>query len=130
MSNKKLLGVLVDVENKKVEAIEIADDLEKYYEILNCTCIDIVQRRIGRKNFTIICDDEGLFSAAPKISAINNLGQAQLVGNLFIVAAGSDEGGNLIGLSKSEADYILKRCVKLATRNYPDPYPMLTQCEY
>lgn len=130
MSNKKLLGVLVDVENKKVEAIEIADDLEKYYEILNCTCIDIVQRRIGRKNFTIICDDEGLFSAAPKISAINNLGQAQLVGNLFIVAAGSDEGGNLIGLSKSEAEYILKRCVKLATRNYPDPYPMLTQCEY
>lgn len=49
MANKKLLGVLVDVENKKVEAIEIADDLEKYYEILNCTCIDIVQRRIGRK---------------------------------------------------------------------------------
>ena len=130
MANKKLRGVLVDVENKKVEAIEIADDLEKYYEILNCTCIDIVQRRIGRKNFTIICDDEGLFSAAPKISAINNLGQAQLVGNLFIVAAGSDEDGNLIGLSKSEADYILKRCVKLATRNYPDPYPMLTQCEY
>lgn len=130
MANKKLLGVLVDVENKKVEAIEIADDLEKYYEILNCTCIDIVQRRIGRKKFTIICDDEGLFSVAPKISAINNLGQAQLVGNLFIVAAGSDEDGNLIGLSKSEADYILKRCVKLATRNYPDPYPMLTQCEY
>lgn len=130
MANKKLLGVLVDVENKKVDAIEIADDLEKYYEVLNCTCIDIVQRRIGQKKFTIICDDEGLFSAAPKISAINNLGQAQLVGNLFIVAAGSDEDGNLIGLSKSEADYILKRCVKLATRNYPDPYPMLTQCEY
>lgn len=130
MANKKLRGVLVDVENKKVDAIEIADDLEKYYEVLNCTCIDIVQRRIGQKKFTIICDDEGLFSAAPKISAINNLGQAQLVGNLFIVAAGSDEDGNLIGLSKSEADYILKRCVKLATRNYPDPYPMLTQCEY
>lgn len=130
MANKKLRGVLVDVENKKVDAIEIADDLEKYYEVLNCTCIDIVQRRIGRKKFTIICDDEGLFNAAPKISAINNLGQAQLVGNLFIVAAGSDEYGNLIGLSKSEADYILKRCVKLATRNYPDPYPMLTQCEY
>lgn len=130
MANKKLLGVLVDVENKKVDAIEIADDLEKYYEVLNCTCIDIVQRRIGQKKFTIICDDEGLFSAAPKISAINNLGQAQLVGNLFIVAAGSDEDGNLIGLSKSEAEYILKRCVKLATKNYPDPYPMLTQCEY
>lgn len=127
---KNIYGVLLDVANKKVEAIEIADDLEKYYEILNCTCIDIVQRRIGRKNFTIICDDEGLFSAAPKISAINNLGQAQLVGNLFIVAAGADENGNLIGLSKSEAEYILKRCVNLVTRNYPDPYPMLTQCEY
>lgn len=49
MANKKLRGVLLDVANKKVEAIEIADDLEKYYEILNCTCIDIIQRRIGRK---------------------------------------------------------------------------------
>lgn len=127
---KNIYGILLDVANKKVEAIEIADDLKKYYEILNCTCIDIVQRRIGRKNFTIICDDEGLFSAAPKISAIDNLGQPQLVGNLFIVAAGADEDGNLIGLSKSEAEYILKRCVNLATRNYPDPYPMLTQCEY
>lgn len=127
---KNIYGVLLDVANAKVEAIEIADDLKKYYEILNCTCIDIVQRRIGRKDFTIICDDEGLFSAAPKISAIDNLGQAQLVGNLFIVAAGADEDGNLIGLSKSEADYILKRCVKLATRKYPDPYPILTQCEY
>lgn len=127
---KNIYGVLLDVENKKAEAIEIADDLKKYYEVLNCSCIDIVQRRIGRKNFTIICDDEGLFSVAPKISAINNLGQPQLVGNLFIVAAESDEDGNLIGLSMSEAEYILKCCVNLATRNYPDPYPILTQCEY
>ena len=46
---KNIYGVLLDVENKKVEAIEIADDLKKYYEVLNCTCIDIVQRRIGQK---------------------------------------------------------------------------------
>lgn len=127
---RNIYGVLLDVENKKVEAIEIADDLKKYYEVLNCTCIDIVQRRIGQKKFTIICDDEGLFGATPKISAIDNLGQVQLVGNLFIVASGTDEDGNLIGLSKSEAEYILKRCVNMATRIYPDPYPMLTQCEY
>jgi hypothetical protein len=130
---KKLLGVLVDVKNNEAKAMEIDDDLNEFYRILNCTCIDIVQRRIGarlKKSFTIVCDDEGLFYESPKISAIDNMGNAQLVGNIFIVAAGDDGEGNLVSLTEYDVSYIMSKIQKMSTRKYPDPYVMLTQCEF
>lgn len=127
---KKLLrGVLVDVENEKVSVIEIPDDLDEFYKILNCSCIDIVVRRIGHKPFNIVCDDEGLFKDPQKISAIDNLGQVQLVGNLFIVGGAVDDG-ELTGLTKTEAAFILSKVQRMGTRKFPAGYPMLTQCEY
>lgn len=44
---KNLIGVLVDVEKETVSKIEIKDELDEFYRILNCSCIDIVSRRIG-----------------------------------------------------------------------------------
>ena len=129
MSEKLLKGVLVDVENEKVQVVEIEGSLQEFYRILNCSCIDITSRRIGRKLFDIVCDDEGLFKDPQKISAINNLGQPQLVGNLFIVA-GADIDGNLVSLTKEDADYILGKIQIMGTRKFPNGYPMLTQCEY
>lgn len=132
MAKKLLLGVLVDVAKETVRAVEIPDELDEFYRILNCDCIDIVSRRIGwraKKRFNIVCDDEGLFKDPQKISAIDNMGHPQLVGNLFIVG-GTDPEGNLTGLSKAEADYILGYVLQMGTRNFPAGYPMLTQCEY
>ena len=131
MSKKLLRGVLVDVENEKVQVTEIEDTLDEFYRILNCDCIDITRRRIGRsrKCYDIICDDEGLFKAEPKISAIDNIGQPQLVGNLFIVG-GPDAEGNLVSLTNDETAYIMGKVQLLGTRKYPAGYPMLTQCEY
>lgn len=129
---KKLLGVLVDVENEKVEAMEIEDELDSFYKILNCSTIDIVVRRIGgrcKKTFDIVCDDEGLFKEPQKISAIDNLGNVQLVGNIFITGTADNEG-NLTSLSKSDVAYIKSRVQKMGTRKFPDGYPMLTQCEF
>lgn len=128
---KKLLGVLVDVENEKVEAMEIEDELDSFYKILNCSTIDIVVRRIGgrhKKVFDIVCDDEGLFKEPQKISAIDNLGNVQLVGNIFITGT-ADDKGNLTSLSPSDVAYIKSRVQKMDTRKFPDGYPMLTQCE-
>lgn len=128
---KKLLGVLVDVENEKVEAMEIEDELDSFYKILNCSTIDIVVRRIGgrhKKVFDIVCDDEGLFKEPQKISAIDNLGNVQLVGNIFITGTVDNEG-NLTSLSPSDVAYIKSRVQKMGTRKFPDGYPMLTQCE-
>ena len=132
MAKKLLRGVLVDVENEKVRVVEIPDKLDEFYKILNCRCIDIVARRIGWRTvrrFNIVCDDEGLYKDPQKISAIDNMGQPQLVGNLFIVG-GTDEEGNLISLSEAEADYVLGYALQLGTKNFPAGYPMLTQCEY
>ena len=129
MNEKLLRGVLVDVENEKFSTIEIPDNLYEFYKILKCDCIDIVVRRIGGKRFNIICDDIGLFKNPQKISAINNLGQPQLVGNLFIVG-GDTLDGDLIGLTDQEALHIVSKVQKISTHNFPAGYPMLTQCEY
>ena len=132
MSKKLLRGVLVDVEKETARVVEIPDELDEFYRILNCSVIDIVVRSIGgrcRKKFNIVCDDEGLFRDPQKISAINNLGQPQLVGNLFIVG-GTDPEGNLLSLTEYDEAYILSKVQKMYTNNFPAGYPMLTQCEY
>lgn len=127
--SKKLYGVLLDVQNEKFEAIEIDDTLDELYRVCNCTCIDMPIRTIGNKKFTCIVDDEGLLNDAPKISAINNLGNVMLVGNIFIVSA-ENVDGELVSLTETEAVYVMKRIQKLYTRNYPNGYPILTQCNY
>lgn len=127
---KKLTGVLLDVENEVVQAIEIEDSSDEFYRILSCETIDIVRRRIGRKQFNIICDDEGLLMDSPKISAIGNLGNPMLVGNLLIVSGQVDEDGNLTSLTKGEIKYVTDRIMTIYTNNFPEGYPMLTQCEY
>lgn len=129
---KKLLGVLVDVYNEKAQAVEIDDTLDSFYKILDCSCIDIVRRRIGgrcKKAFEIVCDDEGLFRDPQKISAIDNLGTAQLVGNIFITGL-SDGDGNLTSLTEYDVAYILSKVQKMSTRKFINGYPMLTQCEF
>lgn len=127
---RNLLGVLVDVENEEAKAIEIGGTLDGFYKALNCDTIDIVVRKIGRKHFNIVCDDEGFFKDEPKISAIDNMGDVMFVGNLFIVSGQVDSEGNLVSLTNEETEYIMKRVQKMYTRNFPNGYPMLTQCEY
>ena len=115
---------------KTAEVREIKDDLQEFYKLIDCGCIDIVDRKIGHKRFDIICDDEGLFTDSPKISAIDNLGEPMLVGNLIIVGTPDGESEELKGLTDKEAEYVLERIQKMYTRKYPEGYYMLTQCEY
>lgn len=109
--------------------MEVGDDLREFYKLIDCDCIDIINRKIGNKRFSIICDDNGLLVENPKISAIDNLGQPMLVGNLIIVSA-NNENGELESLSLNEAIYVCERIQKMYTRKYPNGYYMLTQCEY
>ena len=130
MSKKLLRGVLVDVEKEIVEIMEIEDELEEFYRILNCTCIDITVRCIGsNKQYRIVCDDEALCKSEPKISAVDYYGQVQLCGNLFIVGGEIDDG-NLVSLTESEAQRILRLVKKIPTKKHPDGYPILIQCTY
>lgn len=130
MAKKLLRGVLVDVENETVGIVEIKDELDEFYRILNCTCIDITVRRIGsNKQYRIVCDDEALCKGEPKISAVDYYGQVQLCGNLFIVGGEIDDG-NLTSLTEDEAQRILRLVKKIPTRKHPDGYPILLHCTY
>ena len=124
----KIKGVLIDVLNEKVEVVEIEKSLQSYYKILNCDCIDIVSRKIGGKEFDIICDDEGLLKDPQKISAIDVRWQPMLVGNLFIVKFDGVE--DITSLSDDEVQHVLKNCRKISTNMYPEGYEMLTLVEY
>lgn len=116
--------------NKAPEKLNIKDDLQNYYNLIECNSIDIVRRKIGKRRFNIVCDDEGMLTEEPKISAISNLGEVRLVGNLVICSDLVTEDGDLVGLSDEEAEYIIQRIEYLYTRQYPQGYYILTQCEY
>ena len=121
-------SLLLDVYEDKVKELDIEPELSEYYKAIGCDLIDMVDRKIGRKRYTIICDDEGLFREDVRISAINNLGGVMLVGNLMFVKTG--EEGETLGLEKSDIEYISKRIQKMYTTKHPEGYKMLTCCEY
>ena len=102
--------------NKAPEKLNIKDELQNYYNLIECNSIDIVRRKIGKRYFNIICDDEGMLVDGPKISAISNLGEVRLVGNLVICSDMVTEDGDLVGLSDEEAEYIRQRIEFLYTR--------------
>ena len=82
-----------------------ASELEDYYRLIGCDCIDIVARKIGNKYFEIICDDEGLLKENPRISAVDKNMKPALIGNLLI-AGPVDEDGELTSLSDEDISII------------------------
>ena len=117
-------------DNKAPEKLNIKDDLQSYYNFLECITIDIVRRKIGKRYFNIVCDDEGALLDRAKISAVSNLGDIRLVGNLIICAGDITEDGDLIGLTDDQAEYVKQHIEFLCTRQNPEGYYILTQCEY
>lgn len=99
--------VYLNAENRELpNVIDIEDNLEVFYELINCRCIDIVSRKIGHKYFDVICDDEGALKENVIISAVDTQFRPMLVGNLIITK--SDEEGNLIDLSDEDIKQILR----------------------
>ena len=126
-----ITGYLIDVQSETHGPRTIMKGLNGYYDILGCRLIDMTTRQIGVRNgrrYTIVCDDESMFADQPKISAIDNLGTVQLVGNLFIVRV--DGEGNTVSLEPDDLAYIARFVLLQGTHKYPRPYPMLHQCEY
>lgn len=67
-----------------LKAENIQNDLDTYYDIIGCRCIDIVNYPINGKNYDIIVDDEGLLKGAPIVTAVDKSGHPLLVGALII----------------------------------------------
>lgn len=91
------------------ETKEITDDLQVFYKEINCTCVDIISRKIGKKCYDIIVDDEALLKENICISGMMvdfSKGREELYGKILIVR--SDDEGNLEGLSDDDVTEILK----------------------
>lgn len=121
-------GLLLDVNANKVEIVN-ANGLDDYYKLIGCDCIDIVERGIKGKRFDIICDDEGAMTSEPKISAITDLGEPMLCGNLIICGL-PDEEGSETDLSDDDIEHIKANINLMGTRKYPKGYQMLCQVEW
>lgn len=120
-------ALLIDTVNKQVRQVN-PEGLDDYYELIGCELVDIVTRKIGRKFYDIICDDEGTFVDDPLISAIDDLGGVMFVGNLIICGRVNNEG-ELTDLTNNDIQYIKKRIQTLDTRMHSDLL-MLTSCNY
>lgn len=123
---KKML--LIDVKNDDVRVVH-ADGLDDYYKLLDCSCVDIVTRRIGNKLYDIICDDEGLLVENPIVSAVDRDNQPMLVGNLLIAGL-ADEDGYLTSLTDRDILRIEFNILVGKRSDRPDGYPVLTNCNY
>lgn len=126
----------LDVVNGEVKTVDVEPKISVYYDMLNCDCIEMPERRIGvrsKKYFTIICDESGLLKDRPIPSAIDNYGNVMLVGNLLFCNV-NWETGEETELTQEEAEYIKRFIHPMSTINKNTgeirTYFMLTQCEY
>lgn len=109
MANKILKTILLDVENGIVKEVEVENELHAFYKMLNVDMIEFTYPKVGKKEYTIMCDEEGLLKADPKPSAINERGQVQLVGNLMFFNDSPD--GDLKSLSEKDIKEIKENII-------------------
>jgi len=126
--------VYVNTESEKdsrgsVEVMDIEMELEVYYDLLHCSTIDIVVRKIDGKSYAIICDDEATFVPMPKVSAVSRSMDMQMYGSLIVCALNerryTDEGDDYRDLTDSEVMSILRRGAVGTTRSYPQGLRMI-----
>lgn len=95
--------IVVIVIKRKGEALDIRaklipDKLETYYELLNCTCIDIVRRSIGGRSYEFIVDDEYLLTHEINEPPVAVEGDNEAIFGGIVIAGEVDTEGNLTSL--------------------------------
>ena len=132
-----ITGLLIDVYHETARVVTVPRERHSFEVLLCGNELDIVTRRVGghrrgrgkkARYFDIVCDDNALGHKSPKISAVDDLGQTMLVGNLFIVSRTPD--GLTVSLTPEDQEYLQNYVMLQATRKHPRPYPMLQHCEY
>ena len=121
-------AVFVDVKNNIVREVNV-NNLEDYYSLIDCRCIDIVNREINGKSYDIVCDDEALLKNDIRLSAVDMNGNPMLNGNL-IVAGEADENGELTDLTDDDITHIKGNIYKLKTVKNVDGNYMVYGLKY
>ena len=130
MHEQKLTLFLVSIEGKKAEKVVIEHSLQAFYDTIHCVydTIDIVSRKIGRKYFDVICDDDGLAREPHHCSAVDKEGDPMLVGSFLV--ANHDEAGDTRSLTDEDIELIQKSVQLVRTRNLQDIHPIIVGMEY
>ena len=113
--SKSVKGVLLDVNTGELQVVTLGGSLQGFYEALDCSCIDIVDRTINGRPYTIVCDDEGLLKDGAKLSAVSDDNDPMLVGSLFITNSKyTPDGVALADLTDDDIKHIksaARRCL-------------------
>lgn len=98
----KITVIYFDVAGKKAPVkMEIRDEIDEYYRLINCDTIDIISRKINDVPVCVVLDDEGYFKRDIKISGRDKAESEFLVGNLIITGR-ADKEGDLTSLSPAD----------------------------
>ena len=98
---ERITGIYL-AEDGVANTVFVEDELETYYKMLDCDCIDIVTRKVGNKWYGFVCDDEGLLKdrAYTIISKQDGQYWREIVGSVFI--CNNDGEGNLTSLDQTD----------------------------
>lgn len=115
MPKKKnaLRGVLI---SDTFKVMEVTDDLDTWYKLLDCDCIDIVSTKVGDVDVDIVCDDEALLKADPICRATNRHREPALFGKLFVCGR-ADDNGDLTSLDPDQCEEILRNVALTISNN-------------
>ena len=64
-------SVFIDVQSHQVKVVDIEDKLEVFYRMIGCNLVEIPRRYIGKKLYSVICDEEATFVEDPIPSMID-----------------------------------------------------------
>lgn len=81
----KISGLLISNRGEWEEVVFENDNLEEMYNLVDCRCLDVVQRKIGDKYYDIWLDDEGLLKGELVPNGVCLNAYEILMGNLLIV---------------------------------------------
>lgn len=81
----------LSIEQCEAKEVDIEFNLDTYYKMLNCRCIDIATRRIGDQYFDFIVDDEGAIVDKPYVTCLNDEMEGMLYGSLIICRSENGE---------------------------------------
>ena len=103
---KTLNAVLVTPEG--IKNITVIDDLDSFYQTLECGCIDIVTRLINGKPYSIICDDNGKFKPnVPTILTFKDDDVVEYIVGRVLIVGETDEEDELTSLSEKDVEGVM-----------------------
>lgn len=90
-------AIFLDVKNDMPpKMVDIEDNLDNFYALLDCDTVDIVQRRSNGTEFCVICDDCGKLKKRWILSAYSGMDifntYLQMAGNLILTGLPTEDG--------------------------------------